>query len=50
MNLLGLSSRKLASLLHVPAPRINGIVLERRGITAGTALRFAHSIQLQSSG
>ena len=42
MNPLGLSSRKLASLLHVPAPRVNDIVLERRGITAETALRLAH--------
>lgn len=37
----GLSSRKLAQELGVPAPRINDIVLERRGITADTALRLA---------
>ena len=37
----GLSSRKLAQGLGVPAPRINDIVLERRGITADTALRLA---------
>jgi len=42
MKPLGLSSRKLASLLDVPAPRINDIVLERRGISAETALRLAH--------
>ena len=32
---------ELAKRLHVPAPRINDIVLERRGITADTALRLA---------
>ena len=37
----GLSSRKLAQELGVPAPRINDIVLERRGITADTALKLA---------
>jgi addiction module HigA family antidote len=37
----GLSCRKLAQELGVPAPRINDIVLERRGITADTALRLA---------
>jgi addiction module HigA family antidote len=36
-----LSCRKLAQKLGVPAPRINDIVLERRGITADTALRLA---------
>lgn len=41
MKPLGLSSRKLASLLDVPAPRINDIVLERRGISVETALRLA---------
>lgn len=38
---LGLSARALAKALHVPAPRINDIVRERRGITADTALRLA---------
>ena len=42
MKPLELSSRKLAQLLGVPAPRINDIVLERRGISAETALRLAH--------
>ena len=37
----GLSCRKLAQELGVPAPRINDIVLERRGRTADTALRLA---------
>jgi addiction module HigA family antidote len=36
-----LSSRKLAQNLQIPASRINDIVLERRGITADTALRLA---------
>jgi addiction module HigA family antidote len=36
-----LSSRKLANLLGIAAPRINDIVLERRGITADTALKLA---------
>ncbi len=38
---LGLSQNKLAMSLHVPARRINEIVLGRRGITADTALRLA---------
>jgi len=41
MKPLGLSSNALAKLLHVPASRVNDIVLERRGITADTALRLA---------
>ena len=39
---LGLSARKLAKLLAIPAPRINDILLERRGVSAETALRLAH--------
>lgn len=42
MKPLELSSRKLASLLSIPAPRINDIILERRGVSAETALRLAH--------
>ena len=38
---MGVSSRALAKALHVPAPRINDIVRERRGITADTAMRLA---------
>lgn len=38
---LGLTSSALAIALLVPAPRINDIVRERRGITADTALRLA---------
>ena len=37
----GLSANGLAKALHVPAPRINDIVRERRGITADTAMRLA---------
>ena len=36
-----LSQNKLAAALHVPARRINEIVLGKRGITADTALRLA---------
>ena len=36
-----LSAYALAKRLHVPPPRINDIVLERRGITADTALRLS---------
>jgi len=38
---LALSVNALAKRLHVPASRINDIVLERRGITADTALRLS---------
>jgi addiction module HigA family antidote len=38
---LGMSSDELARRLHVPAPRINDIVLERRGISANTAVRLS---------
>jgi addiction module HigA family antidote len=37
----GLSQNALARALNVPPRRINEIVLERRGITADTALRLA---------
>lgn len=36
-----LSQNALARALNVPPRRINGIVLEKRGITAETALRLA---------
>lgn len=39
---LALSQNRLALSLGVPARRINEIVLEKRGITADTALRLAH--------
>ncbi|MFZ0231557.1 MAG: HigA family addiction module antitoxin [Candidatus Acidiferrales bacterium] len=38
---LKMSSYELAKNLHVPAPRVNDIVLEKRGITADTAIRLA---------
>ncbi len=38
---LGMSANALAMDLHVPAPRINDIVRERRGVTPDTALRLA---------
>lgn len=37
----GLSATALAKDLGVTAPRINDILLERRGVTADTALRLA---------
>jgi antitoxin HigA-1 len=37
----GLTANALAKALHVPAPRINDIVRQRRGITADTAMRLA---------
>jgi addiction module HigA family antidote len=38
---MGLSANALAKALRVPAPRINDVVLQRRGITADTAMRLA---------
>ncbi len=38
---LRLSAYELAKQLHVPVPRVNDIVLERRGISADTAVRLA---------
>ena len=38
---LGMSANALAQALHVPAPRINDIVRERRGVSADTAMRLA---------
>lgn len=38
---LNMSANALAKALNVPAPRINDIVRERRGITADTAMRLA---------
>jgi len=37
---LEMSANALSKALHVPAPRINDIVRERRGITADTAMRL----------
>jgi addiction module HigA family antidote len=41
MEPLGLSSYRLAKELHVSAPRVNDIVLGKRGITADTAMRLS---------
>jgi addiction module HigA family antidote len=38
---LGMSANALAIELHVPAPRINDIVRERRAISPDTALRLS---------
>jgi antitoxin HigA-1 len=38
---MGLSAYELAKRLHVPAPRVDDIVLERRGISADTAVRLS---------
>jgi addiction module HigA family antidote len=38
---LGMSAYELAKRLHVPTPRVNDIVLERRGISADTAVRLS---------
>jgi addiction module HigA family antidote len=38
---MSISSYELAKRLHVPAPRVNDIVLERRGISADTAVRLS---------
>ena len=40
---MNLSANALAKHLHVPASRINDIVLERRGVTADTALRLSRA-------
>jgi len=38
---LGMSTYELAKRLRVPVPRMNDIVLERRGISVDTAVRLA---------
>ena len=38
---LGMNANALAKALNVPAPRINDIVRERRGVSADTAMRLA---------
>jgi addiction module HigA family antidote len=38
---LGMSAHALSKALHLPAGRVNDIVLERRGVTPDTALRLA---------
>lgn len=41
MKPLGLTSYRLAKELHLPIPRVNEIVREKRSVTADTALRLA---------
>ncbi len=41
LNPMKMSVYKLAKELHVPTPRINDIVLRKRGVTADTAGRLA---------
>jgi len=43
---MGLTQNRLALALGVPARRINEIILERRGITADTALRLARYFKM----
>lgn len=38
---MAITPYRLARELHVPPPRINDIVLEKRGISADTAVRLA---------
>jgi addiction module HigA family antidote len=38
---LGMTAYELAKRLRVPVPRINDIVLQRRGISADTAVRLS---------
>ena len=38
---LNMSANALAKALNVPAPRINDIVRQRRGVSADTAMRLA---------
>jgi len=38
---LGMSTYELAKRLRVPVPRMNDVVLERRGISADTAVRLS---------
>jgi addiction module HigA family antidote len=38
---LGMSAHALAQALRVPAPRVNDLVRERRGVSPDTALRLA---------
>jgi addiction module HigA family antidote len=38
---LGMSVNALARALKVPAPRINDVILQRRGVSADTAMRLA---------
>lgn len=41
MRPMKMSAYELAKQIRVPPPRVNDIVLEKRGVTADTALRLA---------
>ena len=43
---LGVTPYRLAQELHVPVPRVNDIVLRKRGISADTALRLGRYFNL----
>ena len=43
---LGITPYRLAQELHVPPPRMNDIVLRKRGISADTALRLGRYFNL----
>ncbi|MBU6272372.1 MAG: HigA family addiction module antidote protein [Betaproteobacteria bacterium] len=45
---MGLTAHALAMALHVPAPRINDIVRERRAVTADTAMRLARYFDMSA--
>jgi addiction module HigA family antidote len=38
---LGMSPHALAMALHIPAPRVNDVVREKRSVTVDTALRLS---------
>lgn len=42
MKPMNLNANQLARYLDISTPRINDIILKKRGITADTALRLAH--------
>lgn len=48
LKLLGLSQNKLAVNIGVPARRINEIVLEKRKVSADTALRLGRFFGMSS--
>jgi addiction module HigA family antidote len=48
LNPMGLSQNKLAVNIGVPARRINEIVLEKRRVTADTALRLGRFFGMSS--
>ena len=44
----GISQNQLALAIHVPARRINEIVLGKRGVTADTALRLGRYFKMSA--